>query len=144
MHKVIIAVMLAAFSASALALAQPVPPRAATSVMTAAELKAALFGVHLYGVAGEGAGMRWDECIEPDGDTLYTTPTGEMHGRLTIAARGLACFAYDDDDFRTAECFTMRRNKDGFVFSGEFGGSDFVVTKVVRGIRTCEKQDLIG
>lgn len=139
--RLIAAATLAALSAATLARAQPAPPPA--PVMTAAELKASLFGVHMYGVA-EGYGMKWDECIEPGGNTLYTTPEGQMRGRLTISPAGRACFAYEDDNFAVAECFVARRRKDGFVLVGEYGGSAFITTKVVHGIRTCEKQDLIG
>ena len=143
MQKLFAAATLAAISASALALAQTAPPPIRMTGMSAAEVKAALFGIHLYGTTAD-FGMTWDECIEPGGNTLYTTPGGTMQGRLTISSRGLACFAYEDDGFKTPECFVVRRNKDSLVLTGEFGGEAFVTTKVVRGIRTCEKQDLIG
>lgn len=141
MQKVIIALALAALPASALA--QAVPPPVPLKGMTAAELKAALFGVHLYGTTSD-FGMKWDECIEPGGDTRFVTPGGELQGRLTILPRGLACFAYEDTDFTAPQCFVVRRTKDGFSLVSEFGGEAFVTTKVVRGIRTCDKQDLIG
>lgn len=146
MQKVFVAAAtLVALSASALALAQTVPStRPADPVMTAADLKSSLFGIRMTGYANAPVKWTWDECIEPGGNTRYVTQNGELQGRLTISPKGLACFAYADDGFRTPECFVTRRSKDGFVFSSEFGGPDFIVTKVVRGIRTCEKQDLIG
>lgn len=144
MQKSLIAIAtLAALSASALALAQTVPPPIPLKGMTVAELKAALFGIHLYGTTTD-FGMTWDECIEPGGNTRYVTPAGELQGRLTISPKGLACFAYEDDGFEAPQCFVVRRTKDGFSLVGEYGGEAFVTTKVVRGIRTCEKQDLIG
>ena len=71
-------------------------------------------------------------------------PAPFFRSSAEISSRGLACFAYEDDGFKTPECFVVRRNKDSLVLTGEFGGEAFVTTKVVRGIRTCEKQDLIG
>ena len=143
----ILATLLAVFPASGLSLAQttssPVPPPVPITGMNAAELKASLFGIHLYGTTTD-FGMKWDECIEPGGDTLYVTPGGKMQGRLTISPRGLACFAYEDTGFKAPQCFVVRRTKDGFSLISEYGGEAFVTTKVVRGIRTCEKQDLIG
>lgn len=142
----VLATLLAVVTASGPALAQgsalPVPPPVPVTGMKAAELKTSLFGVHLFGTTTE-FGMKWDECIEPGGDTLYVTPGGEMHGRLSIS-RDLACFAYEDTDFKAPQCFVVRRTKDGFSLVSEYGGEVFVTTKVVRGIRTCEKPDLIG
>lgn len=123
--------------------AAPVPPPVPAAGMKEAELKASLFGVHLYGTTTD-FGMKWDECIEPGGNTLYVTPGGELQGRLTISPKGLACFAYEDTNFKAPQCFVVRRKKDGFSLVSEYGGEAFVTTKVVRGIRTCEKQDLIG
>lgn len=141
--RVLAAAMFAALLTPA-ALAQTVPPPAPRESLTVAEAKAALFGIHLYGTTTD-FGMKWDECIEPDGDTLYTTPEGQMHGRLTISPRGYACFAYEDTGFRAPQCFVVWRNKDGLALTSEFGGGEvFVTTKVVHGIRTCEKADLIG
>ena len=37
----------------------------------------------------------------------------------------------------------MRRTAKGFHFEGEYG-ANFTTTKVEGGVRTCEKQDLIG
>lgn len=142
----VLATLLAVLSVVAPALAQtpfpPLPPR--DPGLDAAELKSSLFGIHLYGITTD-VGMKWDECIEPSGKTLYTTPGGEMQGRLTISPNGLACFAYEDTDFKAPQCFVVRRlTRGGFSLVSEYGGEVFVTTKVVRGIRTCEKPDLIG
>ncbi len=110
--------------------------------MKAKELKTALFGIRMEGVA-DGTDFRWRECIDPKGQTLYQTPGGDMRGRLTITTRGKACFAYEDDNFASLNCFVMRRTARGFHFEGEYG-ANFTTTKVEGGVRTCEKQDLIG
>ena len=110
--------------------------------MKAAELKTALFGIRMEGVA-DGTQFRWNECIDPKGQTLYQTADGEMRGRLTITPKGKACFAYEDDNFASNSCFVMRRTAKGFHFEGEYG-ANFTTTKVEGGVRTCEKQDLIG
>lgn len=129
-----------AFAASGLAGAQtsahPVP------AMKAQELKSALFGIRMEGVA-DGADFYWRECIDPKGETLYQTPSGDMRGRLRISSRGEACFAYEDDNYVSSSCFVMRRTPKGFHFEGEYG-ANFTTTKVEGGVRTCEKQDLVG
>lgn len=117
-------------------------PARQTPPMKAQELKSALFGIRMEGVA-DGTDFHWRECIDPRGETLYQTPGGDMHGRLTITPEGEACFAYEDDKFASLSCFVMRRAAKGFHFEGEYGAS-FTTTKVEGGVRTCEKQDLIG
>lgn len=110
--------------------------------MKTQELKTALFGIRMEGV-GDGTDFRWRECIDPKGQTLYQTPGGDMRGRLTIQPNGKACFAYEDDNYASSSCFVMRRTAKGFHFEGEYG-VNFTTTKVEGGVRTCEKQDLIG
>ena len=110
--------------------------------LKAKELKAALFGIRMEGVA-DGVDFHWRECIDPKGETLYQTPSGDMSGRLTITSTGEACFAYADDNYVSSSCFVMRRTASGFHFEGEYG-ANFTTTKVEGGVRTCEKQDLIG
>lgn len=129
-----------ALAAVAQANAQTSPLRA--PAMKAAELKTALFGIRMEGVA-DGADFHWRECIDPKGRTLYHTASGDMYGRLTITSKGEACFAYEDDNYATSSCFVMRRTATGFHFEGDYGGN-FTTTKVEDGVRTCEKQDLIG
>ncbi len=135
-------IFLVAFALAAVAQAngQTSPPRA--PVMKAAELKTALFGIRMEGV-GDGTDFHWRECIDPKGRTLYQTPSGDIQGRLTITPKGEACFAYEDDNFTSKSCFVMRRTAKGFHFEGEYG-ANFTTTKVEGGVRTCEKQDLIG
>ena len=111
-------------------------------VMNADQLKKSLFGIEMTGFS-PSYGFSWRECIEPGGDTLYETPDGLQHGRLTISPKGEACFAYEDDGYKTPACYQTRKTDRGFRFDGEFD-SVFVTTKVVTGIRSCKKQDLVG
>lgn len=127
--------------AAGLASAQTSPPKPAPA-MKAHELRASLYGIWMEGVTDDG-GFRWRECIDPAGKTLYETPYGQLAGRLTISAAGNACFAYEDDNYASPNCFVTRRSARGFRFEGPFG-STFTTTKVETGVRTCEKQDLIG
>lgn len=128
--------------AGGLADAQAPSRPASAPAMTANELKTALFGIRMDGVM-DGTDFRWRECIDPKGQTLYQTPGGDMRGQLTITSKGKACFAYEDDNFTGLNCFVMRRTTSGFHFEGEYG-ANFTTTKVEGGVRTCEKQDLIG
>lgn len=141
-----IAAIAFSLAASGIALAQTAPtkpsPTKPAPAMKAQELKTALFGIRMEGVA-DGTSFRWRECIDPKGQTLYETPDGEMRGKLTITARDEACFAYEDDGFRSQSCFVMRRTPKGFHFEGDYG-ANFTTTKVEGGVRTCEKQDLVG
>lgn len=130
-----------ALVASGFADAQTSPARPAPA-MKAKELKTALFGIRMEGVA-DGTDFRWRECIDPKGETLYETGEGDMHGRLTITSAGQACFAYEDDGYASQSCFVMRRTPKGFHFEGEYG-ANFTTTTVEGGVRTCQKQDLIG
>lgn len=137
----LIAAIAFSIAAGGLALAQTSPAKPAPP-MKAQELKTALFGIRMEGVA-DGTSFRWRECIDTKGHTLYETPDGEMRGKLTITVKGEACFAYEDDGFRSQSCFVMRRTPKGFHFEGDYG-ANFTTTKVEGGVRTCEKQDLVG
>lgn len=121
-------------------------------VMSAAEAKAALFGIDMQGYAaaldahGQPAGkaMNWRECITPKGETLYETPAGIEHGRLKIDARGQACFAYQDTGYKQWNCFSTGKVATGFRFDGGFGDV-FVTTSVQTGVKSCKpRSDLIG
>lgn len=136
-----IATIVFVLATSGLALAQTSLARPSPA-MKAQELKSALFGIRMEGIA-DGTTFRWRECIDPKGQTLYETIEGEMRGQLTITSKGVACFAYEDDDYRSPSCFVMRRTASGFHFEGDYG-ANFTTTKVEGGVRTCEKQDLVG
>lgn len=111
-------------------------------VMSGADLKGSLFGIEMTGFS-PSYGFSWRECIEPGGATLYETPEGVINGRLSISPKGEACFAYEDDGYKTPACYQTRKTDKGFRFDGDFD-SVFVTTKVVTGIRSCKKQDLVG
>lgn len=111
-------------------------------VMNGEQLKASLFGIEMTGFS-PSYNFSWRECIEPGGETLYETPSGILKGRLTISSKGQACFAYEDDGYATPACYQTRKTDKGFRFDGDFD-SVFVTTKVVTGIQSCKKQDLVG
>ena len=81
--------------------------------------------------------------INQNPDSGCKTPAGVVKGQLTISANGQACFAYEDDGYASPACYQTRKTDKGFRFDGEFD-SVFVSTKVVTGIQSCKKQDLIG
>lgn len=118
------------------------PAVAQTAAMSGAQLKSALFGIEMSGYSPT-SNFSWRECIQPDGKTLYETPDGVVNGKLTISAKGEACFSYEDDGYRTQACYLTRKTDKGFRFEGDFD-SLFIATKVVTGIRSCKPQDLIG
>ena len=138
MRAIFVGLLLAALSAAP-ALAQLVK---GGPVMSGQQLKASLFGIEMTGFS-PSYNFSWRECIEPGGETLYETPAGILKGRLTISANGQACFAYEDDGYATPACYQTRKTDKGFRFDGDFD-SVFVTTKVVTGIQSCKKQDLIG
>lgn len=105
------------------------------------EVKTALFGIDMQGYSPTSA-MSWRECIDPKGETLYEIPGQIMRGRLIVSPDGLACFSYDLDDYATINCFVTYRSGDGLRFEGDYGDL-FVTTKVVTGVKSCERQ-LIG
>ncbi len=106
------------------------------------KLREALFGIEMSGYSPT-FGFSWRECIQPNGDTMYYTPGGVMHGKLTISGTGQACFAYEDDGYRTPSCYTTKQTEKGLRFEGEFD-SVFITTKIVKGVTTCSPDDLIG
>ena len=104
------------------------------------EVEAALFGIDMQGYSPT-YGMSWRECIEPGGVTLYETPDRTSKGRLVVSPDGLACFSYEDDEYSTVSCYVTYKSGDGLRFEG--AGDLFVTTKVVTGVKSCERQ-LIG
>jgi hypothetical protein len=106
-----------------------------------AEAKAALLGIDMQGYSPTYR-MAWRECIEPDGETLYETPAGVVKGRLVISPRGEACFSYEDSGYAAVSCFTTYRTGDVLRFEGF--DALFVSTRVIRNVKTCKPQDLVG
>jgi hypothetical protein len=140
MHQRFAVLALAALVLAAPAAAQL--KKGSGTPMKEAETKAALYGIEMQGYSPT-FGMSWKECIQPNGETLYTTPDGIMNGRLLVSPRGEACFSYEDDDYATISCFTTTKNgPDGLRFEGF--GAIFVTTKITKGVKVCKPYDLIG
>ena len=102
----------------------------------AEELQRELFGVHLYGEVG--GNERWNECIEPDGDTRYQIGDRDVRGRAWIPADGAICFNYGGPN----HCFSVHRNGEGYAFRG--GGLTYRTTEIRKGIVFCLSSELIG
>ena len=146
-HKSLIAILavaLLAVSAGA-QLAKGVGQR----IKGEAEVKKALFGMDLHGFS-PSENFSWRECIQPDGETLYETPSEVVKGRVFVNPEGLACFAYEDTGYSVASCYwTYRQGKglrwesDVKTLTGE-PQSVFVTTKVITGIKSCKPESLIS
>jgi len=113
------------------------------------EVKKALLGSDLHGFS-PSENMSWRECIQPDGETLYETPSEVVKGRVFVNPEGLACFAYEDTGYSVASCYwTIRQGKglrwesDTKTITGE-PQSVFVTTKVITGIKSCKPESLIS
>ena len=103
---------------------------------TAEEMKQELFGVHLFGVVGFGE--LWNECIEPDGDTLYTIGDRQDRGKAWVPEDGVICFNYGGPD----HCFNAYRDGEGFLFRGS--GTTWQTTKIRENVEVCLLSDMIG
>ncbi len=108
--------------------------------MTAAEARAELYGINMAGYSVTFA-MNWTECIQPNGETLYHTPSGVQHGRLRISEAGEACFSYEDSNYQDEGCFRVTRRGKGYQFEEAVSGSLFTTTAVVRGVKSCKPED---
>lgn len=118
--------------------------------MKAQELRAEMLGVHLYGVESS-SGIKWDECIAPDGATVYTVrpPFGHApivdQGRLQVTDDGQMCFSYPPQGDPEPACFRALRRTEGYVFVGVDGTGTFLATRVERGVTSCPLgSDLVG
>lgn len=101
------------------------------------ELQRDLFGVHLFGTVDYGE--TWNECIEPDGDTLYTIGQREARGKAWIPADGRICFTYGDG---VNHCFAVIPTDVGWVFRG--GGTTWQTTQIRENVEVCLLSDMIG
>ena len=117
-----------------LASAQVVDPYVPPSVE---ELQTELFGVHLFGVVD--GGEIWNECIETDGDTLYTFGDRQLRGKAWIPEAGKICFTYGDN---ISHCFAAIRDQDGWVFRGN--GTTWQTTQIRDDVDVCLLSDMIG
>lgn len=104
---------------------------------SAEELREALFGVHLFGVVD--GGETWNECIEKDGDTLYTIGDVQSRGKAWVPEAGWICFNYGDD---RDNCFTTIRTENGWVFRGY--GTTWETTQIRDDVEVCLLSDMIG
>ena len=143
--KVAFGVLGAIAVSGGLAVAAPNTP------LSAADLQAELFGVHLFGIETD-TGLRWDECIEADGRTVYRVqpPFGQApyseDGLLEVTPDGMACFSYPPGADPAPSCFRAMRRGEGYIFLEAGGGPGvFITTRVERGKGGCPKPgDLIG
>lgn len=116
--------------------------------LTAGEIKKDWFGIVMSGVTRE-AQERWTECIEPDGDTVYTHQGRPlMRGKMWTQAGDLVCFAYEDTEFLDSSCFSAwtRNGKTEFRAEPAAPGDDvFEVRRIQRNVKSCPKpSELIG
>lgn len=109
-------------------------------VLSSEELENEMYGVELSGVAGI-SDLPWTECIEPDGDTVYTYQGVQLVGKMKVRPGGLACFDYGQRTNATQNCFSVMRNgEDGYVFSGGArNGGQFRTESVRRDVKACPK-----
>jgi hypothetical protein len=131
---------LAAFALAAPAVAQL--KQGLGQALTEKETQAAILGIDMQGFSPSER-FSWRECIQPNGETLYETPAGVIKGKVLVSPRGEACFSYEDSDYAAVNCFATFKSGDGLRFEGP-GGSLFVTTKVIRNVKTCKPQDLVG
>lgn len=103
---------------------------------SADDIQSELFGAHLFGVVG--IGEHWNECIEPDGDTLYTIGDVQEKGKAWVPQDGEICFNYGGPD----HCFSVYRSAKGFVLKG--GGSTWQTNKIRENVDVCLLSDMIG
>ena len=103
---------------------------------SADDIKSELFGAHLFGVVG--IGESWNECIERDGDTLYTRDDVQERGKAWVPEDGVICFNYGGPD----HCFSVYRSAKGFVLKG--GGSTWQTTKIRENVEVCLLSEMIG
>ncbi|MEM6626400.1 MAG: hypothetical protein AAF719_06820 [Pseudomonadota bacterium] len=107
-------------------------------VLSPDEARRELFGVRLAGVTSFSADPWW-ECVEPDGDTVYSFAGWEQRGRLEISNDAQACFRYDTDNYESQHCFAVTRRGDGYAFWG--GGNGLFFTQTVeRGVTECRSE----
>ena len=111
-------------------------------MLTTEDLEKELFGTHLFGHL-MGSDIPFDECIEPDGETVYrfapdSTVIGySSPGMMVVTPLAQACFSYPPDDDPNPSCFRVFRYQDGYVFDSVGASSRFIVTRIVRGVDIC-------
>jgi len=109
----------------------------AAQAVPAEDMRKELFGAHLFGTVDYGE--TWNECIEPDGDTLYTIGGREVRGKAWVPSDGRICFTYGDG---IDHCFSAIRDGDGWIFRG--GQSSWKTTQIRENVEVCLLSDMIG
>lgn len=107
------------------------------TTLAPADVKKGLFGIDMWGYSPTYR-MSWRECIDTRGNTIYHTPDGIRKGKLRVTEQGYACFAYEDDNYKSESCYVVQRNGKGFLFDG---GGVFVTTRVTP-VNICTTEDL--
>ena len=107
--------------------------------MTDEEIRSEFLGTRMSGVLFE-TGVRFVECIEPGGRSIYRYGSDYSEGNMSSVSEGVACFTYASG----TSCFEMLRHPGGYIVSSVSGRSHFVISKVERDVRSCSSQDLIG
>ena len=116
-------------------------PALAQAAMGAAEARRTFFGIDMEGVH-EPSGLRWRECIDPEGKTAYRFGESVDQGRLTVRADGALCFAYASRGYRDAACWTIKpAGRGNYRFEHADGGGGVFMTTATRRARSCEPRD---
>lgn len=111
----------------------------------ARELNSETIQDEIYGVILEGTtgfDEYWTECIDLNGDTIYYFAGEVKRGKMKLYDPGVMCFAYDEADAETDNCFTARRlGSDQYVFEPANGlGNPFRTTRVIRNVDVCPEE----
>jgi hypothetical protein len=101
--------------------------------LSAAALRAEVFGVRLSGVT-MSSGLPWSECISPQGETLYRFDGQVSVGQAWVTGDDQLCFRYGAD--QPPACFRATRNGSGLIF---WGGQDgvFIANRIERSVTAC-------
>lgn len=106
--------------------------------LSAEEMQQQLFGVHLFGTVN--GGEIWNECIETDGDTLYTIGGRQERGKAWVSPTAKICFNYGNS---LNHCFDAYEVDGELMFRGA-GGSIWKTTKVREGVEVCLLNDMVS
>lgn len=108
---------------------------AAAERLSAEEVRSYIMGAHLFGVV-EGTQQAWNECIEPDGSTVYQIAGQRVGGQARVDGIGRACFIYPHSG--SPSCFHVERIGGKVVFQSSRATTRFRVDRAVRPIEECD------
>ncbi|MEM8854918.1 MAG: hypothetical protein AAGD34_14540 [Pseudomonadota bacterium] len=108
---------------------------AAAERLSGDEVRSYIFGAHLFGTV-EGTDQPWNECIEPDGSTVYQIAGERVGGQATVDGIGRACFIYPHSGSQS--CFFVERVGGKIVFQSTGATIRFRVDRDVRPIKECD------